>query len=127
MGAFLIREAPGLLKSEEPDWLSLLVLIGFWIIISIIKYAAGYAFWVKPYASRKRAIALNLTAMLAIYLGLFGCGTLFALTQDYQVSLKSLAMTFYTLNKELFGLPYIAAAIVGWCFARPAPDPRDQF
>jgi len=127
IGAALLTEGHALFQSDEKAWVSLLVIFGFWLIVALIKYVAGYAIWSKPYASRKRAIALSLTAMLAVYLGFFGCGILFALFQGIPVTLKSLVKSFYELNRGLFGLPYIAAAIVGWCFARPAPDARDQF
>jgi glucan phosphoethanolaminetransferase (alkaline phosphatase superfamily) len=127
LGAFFISEGRGLFQSEEKIWLLCLTLFGFWVLVFLLKYIAGYAIWSRPYTTRKRAIALSLAAMLAVYVGVFGCATLFALFQGRQVSLKSLATTFYTLNKALLGLPYLAAFIVGWCFARPAPDVRDQF
>lgn len=117
--------------SSDPDpdplWQVAIVIFGFWVFFFVLKYAAAYAFWYRPYASRKRAISLSLCATLAVYLILTGGGVLFSTYNGSPFDLTRAIMSFWDLHKFVFGMPYIAAALVGWRFARPPPDARESF
>lgn len=124
--------AIGLFKEpiQVPDgqWLlTILVLFAVWLCIFLLKYAAGYALWYSPYTSRRRAITLSVIAILSVYLGLLGCGVLFYLFQGQRTTIRSIVSGFYEFSKAIYCIPYIAAALVGWRFAKIAPDIRQNF
>ena len=114
--------------TPDGQWLvTSIVILGFWVCIFLLKYAAGYALWYQPYKTRTRAVSLSVAAVLAVYIGGIGCIVLLSLFEGRTYTLETIALGFYEFSKYIFGLPYLAAAIVGWCFARPAPDLREHF
>lgn len=124
---FLITE--DLSQLNEPLWVTSLILFAFWFFFFIFKFVAGYAIWYQPFSTRRRAVVLSLIATLVVYIALTGAALLFVSVRgiETQVHISDAVKSFVALHKALYGLPYIAAAIVGWIFARPAPDVREQF
>jgi len=127
LGVLLITEDLGQLN--ESFWDVSLILFAFWLFFFIFKFVAGYAIWYRPYSTRRRAIAFSVLAALSVYIALTGATVLFLAMKDLgsDVGLFFLLKSFVTVNQSLYGAPYIAAAIVGWTFARPMPDVREQF
>jgi len=122
----VIRE--GVMKgSEDPAWQIAIAIFGSWLVFFLFKFIAAYALWYKPYATRRRAVLLSLGAILIVYLCLAGAGLLFGAMRGLPVELVRTIRSFWEFQKITYGLPYIAAALVGWTFARPAPDARDSF
>lgn len=113
--------------SGQPLWGSLIVLFGFWFFFFLLKYAAAYALWYKPYASRKRAICLSVLAFLIVYFLISGAVTLSSMFADPRRAPKVFFETLWEWHRFTYGIPYLAAVVIGWRFARPVPDARDSF
>ena len=129
IGLFSIKMyLEGIMKSSgDSFWEIALSLFGFWVFFFVLKYVAAYALWYKPYASRKRAIGLSLCATLAVYLALTGGGVLFTALNGTSFDFIGIVKMFWKFHLMIYALPYFAAAIVGWSFARSAPDVRESF
>lgn len=113
--------------SDDPVWEIALVFLGMGFFFFVLKYVAAYALWYRPYASRVRAIVLSLSAMLAVYLGLFAGVMLFSAFRGSQINFGEVFKRLWEFHLMIYGLPYLSAAFVGWCFARSLPDVREQF
>ena len=123
--AFLIREGVGL--PNQPIWEIGLAIFAIWFFFFILKYAAAYAIWYTPYASRLRAISFSLLAVLAVYSCLMWAVVLVMYLKEPSFQFADAVKGFWRFHVTIYGLPYLAGAIVGWLFARPAPDVREQF
>ena len=66
-------------------------------------------------------------ALFLLLLSIYGVVFLHELFQYGFISPIYMWTEFVSLHIFTLGIPYIAAAIVGWCFARPAPDIRESF
>jgi len=117
----------GIGQVTEPLWEIGLVLFAMWFFFFILKYAAAYALWYKPYASRFRAISLSLLAVLAVYSSLLGVNIMYVALKAPSVGFINALKSFWQFHKTTYGLPYLIAAAIGWCFARSAPDVREAF
>ena len=114
-------------RGEEPLWELALVIFGFWLFFFVLKFVAAYALWFRPYTSRKRAVLLSVCAVLVVYLCLFGAALFFTTLNARSFDFTGSIRAFLSMHIFIYGLPYFAAAIVGWCFARPVPDVRQNF
>lgn len=108
---------------DEDIWM----VLGVWLFLAVFIGISAYALWFKPYNGRIRAIALS---MIAVFLGLlsaigvtnfmeswiYGFGNPFNILRDV-----------IEISWDLLGAPYLVAIIVGWIFARSAPDVREHF
>lgn len=112
---------------EEPVWEVVLSIFSVWLLLFALKYVAAYALWYRPYASRIRAILLSVCAIGAVYLCLFGGGILFTTLNGSTFNLAQSFQRLWEIHVFVYGLPYLSAALVGWFFARPAPDARESF
>ena len=101
-----------------------------WFIFFIIKSIAGYVLWSRPYTSRIKGSILSIIAIFLVYVGLYSANNIYLLFSGImraQGNLKWVYQAFFEFHKTTLGIPYIAAAIVGWFFARPAPDVSEHF
>jgi len=83
--------------------------------------------WFTPYVSRLRDVVLSIMALLLLLLSIYGVVFLHDLSQYGFINPVYMWNEFVAFHIFTFGLPYIAAAIVGWCFARSAPDVSEHF
>lgn len=113
--------------TDEPWWEIFAIIFGVWFLFFVLKYVAAYALWYRPYASRRRAIALSLCAILGVYLSMFGGGILFGAFRGMTFNFLRSAKGFWEFHVMIYGFPYLAAMLVGWRFARPTPDIRKAF
>ncbi len=93
---------------------------------------SGYVIWYSPFISCIRGTLTSLFAYFMVFLSIycvsmaldifsFGLGhTIDGEARTFEYMWHEF-VTFHDLMLG-FGLPYLAAAIVGWCFARPATD-----
>ena len=105
---------------------TLFIYLGFWLLITVITFVAAYGLWWREYNSKVKAIIYSCLAITLTFLALSSLNFLFY--GYYTIyGLKDILSTLITIHMDLFGLPYIGAIIVGWFFARPAPDLRESF
>jgi len=116
-----------IVPTNEAWWEDSAVIFGLWLFFFILKYVAAYALWYRPYANTWRAIALSFCAILAVYVSLFGAALMFGAFQGAAFNFTRSMTSFWEFHVAIFGLPYLAAVLVGWGFARPAPLARDRF
>ena len=93
-------------------WLSLFAFIGI----------AAYTLWYRPYARSFRAIIISI---IALFLGLFSMFGVNFLIDGFRSGIGNPVYLFHDvieLTIYLFGIPHILAGIIGWFFARQAPD-----
>jgi len=105
------------------------VLGGVYFILNLL---IGYALWSRPYSTRLRSVFVSLLTAAMAYIVLYAVILLiqtvalleFGIAWSY---LKSSFQTIISFQIETWGIPYIAAAFVGWRFAKPAPDISETF
>ena len=93
----------------------------------MLKYAAAYALWYKPYNSRKRAIFLSMAALFSVYFLVIGAIAMFARNPRLASTIEYFFQGLWGLHEATYGAPYLIAIVIGWFFARKAPDARDSF
>ncbi|MEP4052769.1 MAG: hypothetical protein ABJN22_11040 [Litorimonas sp.] len=103
------------------------IIFGVWVFFFLLKFVAGYAVWYSPYNSIRRAITLSVLAIFTVYVVIFGAEFVFSLISQPRKPFAGFIREFIEFQISIYGLPYIAAAFVGWCFARSLPDVREQF
>lgn len=113
--------------TADPWWNVVAIIFGIWLLFFVLKYVAAYALWFRPYSSRRRAVILSLCAVMAVYVALFGSGVLFGALKGMTFNFARSIKNFWEFHVTIYGLPYLAAALVGCRFARPAPDARESF
>ncbi|MEP3656028.1 MAG: hypothetical protein ABJO36_14125 [Litorimonas sp.] len=106
--------------------MTFLVYFSFWALIAVITFVAAYALWWRDHNSKIRAIAYSCLCITLFSLALSSLNFLFYGSFDFN-GLESILDVFVSIHVDLFGLPYVGAAIIGWRFARPAPDVREHF
>ena len=113
--------------SSALDWTVFGILIGVFLVFFLFKYVAAYALWYRPYTSVRRAVLLSLCAIFVVYACLAGADLIFTGFRGRTLELKRVILGFWDFNIMTYGLPYLAAACVGWRFAHPAPDAGEHF
>jgi len=127
MTSILLITAGQPTQADEALWVTALSIFMVWLFLFIFKFVAAYVIWYRPYNRRLRAIILSVIATLGVYGAFISAGIGYLLIVGEPIDFGEIASLFYEFNKDIYGIPYVAAAIVGWCFARPAPDVRDSF
>lgn len=113
--------------SGDAIWQISIGIFGIWLFFFVVKYIAAYALWFRPYANHFRAISLSLLAIFLVYLAMIGAGVFVTAFQGRSFDFAEAFKVFWEFHVMTYGLPYMAAFLVGWGFARPAPDMRDSF
>jgi riboflavin transporter FmnP len=105
---------------------TLSVYFGFWVLIAVITFVAAYAVWWREYSSKIRAVTVSCLCIALFALALSALNFLIYGSYNFYGHADILNV-FVSIHKDLFGLPYVGAAIIGWRFARPVPDVRNAF
>lgn len=114
-------------ESGDSVWEIAIAFFGIALFFFVLKYVAAYALWYRPYASRGRAILISLCAIFAVYLCIFSGFGLFAAFKGARFDIAEALQRFWEFQGLIYGAPYLAAIAVGWFFAKPKPDVRQQF
>ena len=103
------------------------VIPATWGILFLLHFVAGYTVWYSPFSERLKAVLLSIIAAFFALAPLYAFIAIQELYYYGYINIRNLVATYVDIQIFTLGIPYIAAAIVGWCFARPAPDVRESF
>lgn len=103
-----------------------LAYLGFWLLIAVLTFVSAYALWWREYNSKMKAISYSCLSISLFSLALSSLNFLFYGSYSLY-GLKDILDVFIRIHIDLFCIPYIGAIIIGWIFARPAPDVREHF
>jgi len=120
LGMLVLREG---LPPEDV----VIVLSGFWILFFIFKSIAAYALWFRPYSAKVRGLLLSCLAIFLTYAAMFSVILFYDAVSGLGMGLRDSIETFFEFHELIIGVPYIAGAVIGWLYARPAPDVRESF